>query len=179
LYDIFRTKKMQINSAVISFTLKSIDGLHNLLTQDPSEEHQLLAQKMKIETRQLIDSLYKSDIEIKEDVGLNEKKTVSKIHEPNQNTYYITFKPNENIFDNGTNPLYLIDETYQQKGDFNVIFLRNTLIYFEPAVQFKILTKVLDKLVDGGFLFIGHSESLINMNLPIRSIAPSVYVKKI
>ena len=75
--------------------------------------------------------------------------------------------------------LNLMDDSYQLKGDFNVVFLRNTLIYFEPVVQIKVLTKVLDRLVDGGFLFIGHSESLINMNLPIQSIAPSVYVKKI
>ena len=74
--------------------------------------------------------------------------------------------------------LNLMDDFYQHKGDFNVIFLRNTLIYFEPAVQIKVLNKVLDRLVEGGFLFIGHSESLINMNLPIQSIAPSVYVKK-
>ena len=75
--------------------------------------------------------------------------------------------------------LNLMDDLYELKDDFNVVFLRNTLIYFEQAVQIEILTKVLDRLVDGGFLFIGHSESLINMNLPIRSIAPSVYVKKI
>jgi chemotaxis protein methyltransferase CheR len=74
--------------------------------------------------------------------------------------------------------LNLMDDSYHLKGDFNVIFLRNTLIYFEPAVQIRVLNKVLERLVDGGFLFIGHSESLINMNLPIQSIAPSVYVKK-
>ena len=74
--------------------------------------------------------------------------------------------------------LNFMDDDYQLTGDFHIIFMRNTLIYFEHAVQLKILTKVLDKLVDGGFLFIGHSESLINMNLPIKSIAPSVYVKK-
>ncbi len=75
--------------------------------------------------------------------------------------------------------LNLMDDSYGLKVDFNVIFLRNTLIYFEPSVQILILTKVLENLVEGGYLFIGHSESLINMNLPIRSIAPSVYVKKI
>ena len=73
--------------------------------------------------------------------------------------------------------LNLMDDSYHIKGDFNVIFLRNTLIYFEPAVQKRVLNKVLERLVDGGYLFIGHSESLINMNLPIRSIAPSVYIK--
>ena len=71
-----------------------------------------------------------------------------------------------------------MDDSYQIKGKFDVIFLRNTLIYFEPAVQRKVLSKVLDLLVEGGYLFIGHSESLINMDLPIRSIAPSVYIKK-
>jgi chemotaxis protein methyltransferase CheR len=75
--------------------------------------------------------------------------------------------------------LNFMEEVYQLKEVYNVIFLRNTLIYFEPAVQYKILVKVMDKLVDGGFLFIGHSESLINMNLPIQSVAPSVYIKTI
>lgn len=73
--------------------------------------------------------------------------------------------------------LNLMDDSYHIKGDFNVIFLRNTLIYFDPVDQKKVLNKVLERLVDGGYLFIGHSESLINMNLPIRSIAPSVYIK--
>ena len=73
--------------------------------------------------------------------------------------------------------LNLMDDSYHLKDTFNVIFLRNTLIYFDPPTQKKVLSKVLERLVDGGFLFIGHSESLINMNLPIRSIAPSVYVK--
>lgn len=73
--------------------------------------------------------------------------------------------------------LNLMDDSYHLKDTFNVIFLRNTLIYFDPPTQKKVLSKVLERLIDGGFLFIGHSESLINMNLPIRSIAPSVYVK--
>lgn len=73
--------------------------------------------------------------------------------------------------------LNLMDECYSLKDHFNIIFLRNTLIYFEPAVQKQVLSKVLERLVQGGYLFIGHSESLINMNLPIRSVAPSVYIK--
>lgn len=73
--------------------------------------------------------------------------------------------------------LNLMDEIYSLKDHFNIIFLRNTLIYFAPAVQKQVLRKVLERLVEGGYLFIGHSESLINMNLPIRSVAPSVYIK--
>jgi len=60
---------------------------------------------------------------------------------------------------------------------FDVVFLRNTLIYFDPTVQLQVLTKVLDCLKTDGYLFIGHSESLINLHLPIQSVAPSVYIK--
>lgn len=73
--------------------------------------------------------------------------------------------------------LNLMDNAYVLDAQFDLIFIRNTLIYFEHQIQQQVLTKILDKLKIGGYLFIGHSESLINMNLPIRSIAPSVYVK--
>jgi chemotaxis protein methyltransferase CheR len=73
--------------------------------------------------------------------------------------------------------LNLMDSSYQNKTKFDVIFLRNTLIYFEPRTQLEVLEKVISELNLGGYLFIGHSESLINLKLPIQSIAPSVYVK--
>lgn len=71
----------------------------------------------------------------------------------------------------------LMDSQYPFVEQFDTIFLRNTLIYFEPAVQLQVLIKVLNSLKPGGYLFIGHSESLINLQLPIQSIAPSIYVK--
>jgi chemotaxis protein methyltransferase CheR len=76
-------------------------------------------------------------------------------------------------------PVYLnlMDNNYRLENEFDVIFLRNTLIYFRQYIQQEVLIKVLSNLKTGGYLFIGHSESLINMNLPIRSIAPSIYVK--
>lgn len=77
----------------------------------------------------------------------------------------------------GFGNLNLMDDFYSLKDDFQVVFLRNTLIYFEPSVQLTVLKKVLDKMDAGGFLFIGHSESLVNSDLPIRPVAPSVYIK--
>jgi chemotaxis protein methyltransferase CheR len=71
----------------------------------------------------------------------------------------------------------LIDGLYPFQMQFDVIFLRNTMIYFDTKDQLKVLIKVLDSLKTGGYLFIGHSESLINLHLPIQSIAPSVYIK--
>lgn len=60
---------------------------------------------------------------------------------------------------------------------FDVVFLRNTLIYFSPEVQFNVLRGVVSNIKVGGYLFIGHSESLINLDLPISQVAPSVYRK--
>ena len=73
--------------------------------------------------------------------------------------------------------LNLMDGLYPFDAPFDVIFLRNTLIYFDQMTQLKVLTKVLGSLKTGGYLFIGHSESLINLHMPIKSIAPSVYIK--
>lgn len=71
----------------------------------------------------------------------------------------------------------LMADDYQLKQQFQLIFIRNTLIYFNNADQTAILRKMLEFLIPGGYLFIGHSESLINRNLPIQIIAPSVYQK--
>jgi len=70
-----------------------------------------------------------------------------------------------------------MDDSYFFKEEFDVVFLRNTLIYFNSQIQQKVLTKVLSNLKTGGYLIIGHSESLINMELPIQSVAPSIYIK--
>lgn len=71
----------------------------------------------------------------------------------------------------------LMDEDYAFKTEFQIIFIRNTLIYFDTETQTAILKKILSYLVLGGYLFIGHSESLINRDLPIQIIAPSIYQK--
>lgn len=71
----------------------------------------------------------------------------------------------------------LMDANYPFENKFDIIFLRNTLIYFDSDIQLKVLSKVIGCLNEGGYLFIGHSESLINLSLPIQSVAPCVYIK--
>ncbi|MBA4410223.1 MAG: chemotaxis protein CheA [Bacteroidota bacterium] len=108
LYDIFRSKKRPIDSEVISFTLNSIDGLHNLMVVSPGSEHHLLAEKMKFETKRQIarftDEQNSSSTENSSDTDHSVQSNF------NQNTWYISFVPNKDILKNGTNPLYLIDE---------------------------------------------------------------------
>jgi len=62
-------------------------------------------------------------------------------------------------------------------GSVDMIFCRNTLIYFDRTTQEKVVNKLLDCIIPGGYLFLGHSESLINMNFPIEHVTASVYRK--
>lgn len=73
--------------------------------------------------------------------------------------------------------LNLMDAGYPFIERFDIVFLRNTLIYFESETQALVLKRILDCIKPGGYLFVGHSESLINLNLSIRQVAPSIYIK--
>jgi chemotaxis protein methyltransferase CheR len=69
-----------------------------------------------------------------------------------------------------------LTQTLPQIGTFEVIFLRNVLIYFDAPGKADIVRRVLTRLKPGGHLFTGHAESLSNLDLAVRSIAPAVYV---
>lgn len=58
---------------------------------------------------------------------------------------------------------------------YDVIFCRNVLIYFEPDIQKKVLTALLARLKPGGRLFLGHSESMISLDLPVRPVHQAVF----
>jgi len=108
LYDIFRSKKQQIDSEVISFTLNSIDGLLKLTTVSPSSEEEILAAKMKSDTKLQIARFTNEPIySNQENIPGKETSVLTAL---NQHTWYISFVPNKEILMNGTNPLYLIDE---------------------------------------------------------------------
>ncbi len=59
----------------------------------------------------------------------------------------------------------------------NITFCRNTLIYFDRPTQKKVVTKLLETIHSNGYLILGHSESLINMDFNIEQISPSIYKK--
>lgn len=60
-------------------------------------------------------------------------------------------------------------------GLFDVIFLRNVLIYFDPPGKEDIVRRVMTRLKPGGVLFTGHAESLNNATYGVRSLQPAVY----
>jgi chemotaxis protein methyltransferase CheR len=63
-------------------------------------------------------------------------------------------------------------------GQFDVIFLRNVLIYFDAKTKENIIRSLTAKLRSKGILFIGHSESLKGMGLPLALIGATTYQKK-
>lgn len=73
--------------------------------------------------------------------------------------------------------LNLMDPYYDIKDTFDLIFCRNVLIYFDRATQEKVITKLCNHLKPGGYFFIGHSESLSGMNLPLEHIKPTIFKK--
>lgn len=70
-----------------------------------------------------------------------------------------------------------MDHVLEVSTMMDVIFCRNVLIYFDRKTQQEVVLKLLTKLRTGGFLFIGHSESLYGMTLPLKMIHPTVYQK--
>lgn len=66
-------------------------------------------------------------------------------------------------------------DDFEMDKQKDVIFCRNVLIYFDRDLQEKIVRKLCGQLRKGGVLFIGHSESLTGMNLPLKPIVPTVY----
>ena len=73
--------------------------------------------------------------------------------------------------------LNFMDAAYNIKETFQAIFCRNVLIYFDKPTQEAIINKLLRHLEPGGFLFLGHSETILSMNLPLQTVAPTVYRK--
>lgn len=62
-----------------------------------------------------------------------------------------------------------------QIGEFDMIFLRNVMIYFDMPTKRAVVERLLRRLRPGGHLFIGHSESLNGIVDGLRCVAPTVY----
>ena len=71
--------------------------------------------------------------------------------------------------------LNFMDADYGIGEKADAIFCRNVIIYFDRPTQERILFKLCQHLLPGGYLFVGHAETLHDMNLPVTPVAPSLY----
>jgi len=73
--------------------------------------------------------------------------------------------------------LNLMNDSYSVGEPFDLIMCRNVLIYFDKPTQAKVLRRLCDRLKRGGFLFIGHSESITGIELPLTTVANTIFRK--
>lgn len=72
----------------------------------------------------------------------------------------------------------LMDEKFPFKRKFHVIFCRNVMIYFDAQTKHELVNKFYESMEYGGFLFIGHSESLNREKTKYKYVMPAVYRKE-
>ena len=72
----------------------------------------------------------------------------------------------------------LMERPYPVDRDMHVVFCRNILIYFDRPTQAAVLTELCSHLLPGGYLFMGHSETLAGFNLPLRQVTATVFMRE-
>lgn len=73
--------------------------------------------------------------------------------------------------------LNFMDSHYNTAENFDIVFCRNVLIYFDRETQEKVINRLCTKLKPGGIFFLGHSESITNFNVPLKQIKPTIFRK--
>lgn len=71
--------------------------------------------------------------------------------------------------------LNLMEAPYPTETGFHAIFCRNVLIYFDKATQKRVLTELCAHLAPGGYLFVGHSETVAGLGLPLVPAGTTIF----
>jgi chemotaxis protein methyltransferase CheR len=92
----------------------------------------------------------------------------------NENSVLIDKIRNEIIY----RKFNLMEDTFPFKKKFHVIFCRNVMIYFDNKTKAELVNKFYELTEPGGYLFIGHSESLNREGASYKYVMPAVYRKE-
>ena len=76
------------------------------------------------------------------------------------------------------NRLNFMDAEYAVPNALDVIFCRNVIIYFDHPTQQLVLSRLCRCLLPGGYIFLGHSETLNGFRLPLKQVTATVYRKE-
>ena len=72
-----------------------------------------------------------------------------------------------------------LNERLPDVGQFDVIFLRNVMIYFSVETKQGVMARLIQQLKPGGYFFISHSESLHGVTTELETVRPSIYRKPV
>jgi chemotaxis protein methyltransferase CheR len=117
--------------------------------------------------RSAVSGKYKADTLSKIDIGIK-----SKYFHSHNDGYEVNDDLKKEIIFRKFN---LITPQFPFKGDFDFIFCRNVMIYFDSETKERLVNKLYKQLRPGGFLFIGHSETLNGLNTPFEYVKTAVY----
>lgn len=120
--------------------------------------------------------------------GVYEARHIEKVPEPLFRKYFekvsdhggagLHYRVNESLRSMLTFArLNLAKPPFPMKGPFDVIFCRNVMIYFDNEVRRRLLAECYRLTRGGGYLMVGHAESLSGMLSNFKSVEPAVYVK--
>ncbi len=73
--------------------------------------------------------------------------------------------------------LNLSTPPFPMKGPLDIIFCRNVMIYFDNKVRHRLINEAYRLLKPGGYLLVGHAESLTGISSKFKTIKPSIYIK--
>ena len=76
-----------------------------------------------------------------------------------------------------TEYINLFQDSYPLPRGLDVIFCRNVMIYFDVESRRLLVERLFEQLAPGGYLFVGHSESLLGLGHRFKAVWPSVYVR--
>ncbi|MBI5015733.1 MAG: chemotaxis protein CheR [Deltaproteobacteria bacterium] len=71
--------------------------------------------------------------------------------------------------------LNFLDDDFGLRERIDVVFCRNVFIYFDRPTQQAVLRRFCRHLVPGGYVFLGHSETINGLDVPLVPVAPTVY----
>ncbi len=180
IYDFVRNGEMEINKELLDITLLSVDHLKvllkngdNLDAETQKIHNQFTSKIEKIINKKLMGG---NDYSIeKSNENIFYPTPLPGLKEEKKTTYFIRFQPNENIFNNGTNPLFLIDEIHTLGTCSAVAHLENIpeADNFDVTKCFTwweifVATKEKRNLLDDVFIFVEDDSKL-----KIIEIAPT------
>ena len=141
----------------------------------PGFEYAILATDISTKVLDIAETAVYSEEKIVPVPHAMRKKYLLKSKDPSKKNVRITPELRSRISFRRFN---LMDSHFPVAEPLDIIFCRNVMIYFDIETQERLVRMFHQRLVPGGYLFMGHAESINNMDVPLRYVAPTIYQKE-